>query len=273
VKPLVMLGHLVVGVGGLFMLAPFWFVFVFATHTNAEILAVPPPMWFGDALLDNLRTLLRLLPSFWQNMGWSLYVALTTTALNLFFCALAGHAFALLDFRGREPLFRLLLLTLLLPAFLGMVPTMLTMGWLGWMNEHRALIVPAAVSAMGVFMMRQYTASAVPRELVEAARLDGCSEFGIFWRVVLPLVWPALGTLALIVFIGAWNNFIGPLIVFRDVENYTLPLALRALQGTGQTPFGALCAGAAVAVLPLLVLFMFTSRRLIAGLTAGAVKH
>jgi len=129
------------------------------------------------------------------------------------------------------------------------------------------------VSAMGVFMMRQYIGAAIPREMVEAARLDGCSEFGIFWRLVLPLSWPAMGSLALVVFIGSWNNFISPLIVFRDVENFTLPLALRSLQGTGQTPFGALCAGAAIAVLPLLLLFIVASRRLIEGLTAGAVKQ
>jgi multiple sugar transport system permease protein len=272
VKPATALTHALVGAGALLMLTPFWFMFVFATHTNAEILSVPPPLWFGDALWDNLKLLLLRLPSFWHNLGWSLYVALATTALNLFFCALAGHAFALLDFRGREALFRALMLTLLLPAFLGMVPTMLVMGWLGWMNEHRALIVPGAVSAMGVFMMRQYIGAAMPREMVEAARLDGCSEFGIFWRLVLPLSWPALGSLALVVFIGSWNNFISPLIVFRDVESYTLPLALRSLQGTGQTPFGALCAGAAIAVLPLLLLFIVASRRLIEGLTAGAVK-
>jgi multiple sugar transport system permease protein len=272
-QPVLWLGHLLVLAGAALMVGPFWFMFVFATHTNAEILAVPPPLWFGDALLDNLRVLLERLPSFWQNLGWSVYVALATTVLNLFFCALAGYAFALMNFRGRELLFRLLMLTLLLPAFLGMVPTMLTMGWLGWMNEHRALIVPGAVSAMGIFLMRQYIRSAVPIEMIEAARLDGCSDFGIFWRMVLPLAAPALGTLALIVFIGAWNNFIGPLIVFSDVENYTLPLALRSLQGTGQTPFGALCAGAAIAVLPLLLLFLMSSRRLIAGLAAGAVKH
>jgi multiple sugar transport system permease protein len=150
---------------------------------------------------------------------------------------------------------------------------MLTMGWLGWMNEHRALIVPSACGALGIFMMRQYIASAVPRELIEAARLDGCSEFGIYRRIVLPLIGPALGTLGLVTFIGSWNNFIDPLVIFRDVDRYTVPLALRSLQGTGQTPFGALCAGAAIAVLPLLLLFMVSSQRLIEGLTAGAVKH
>lgn len=265
--------HLAVGLGALVMVAPFYFMLVFATHTNGDILSVPPPLWFGDALLDNLRDLMARLPDFWLNVGWSLYVALAVTAANLFFCALAGHAFALLVFPGRERLYAVVLLTLLLPAFLGLVPTVLVMGWLGWMNEHRALIVPGACGAVGVFMMRQYIASAVPRELVDAARLDGCGEFAVFWRVVLPLLGPALGTLGLITFIGAWNNFMTPLVVLRDMDRYTLPLALRALQGTGQTPWGAICAGAAIAVVPLLLMFVVASRRLIEGLTAGAVKH
>ncbi len=268
-----LLAHALVAAGALVMLAPFWFMFVFATHTNAEILSVPPPLWFGSALGDNLRVLLERLPYFWHNLGWSVYVALAITAANLFFCTLAGHAFALLDFAGKRWLFGAVMATLLLPPFLGMVPTMLTMGWLGWMNEPRALIVPAACGAVGVFLMRQYIASAIPRELIDAARLDGCGEFAIFWRIVLPLCGPALGTLALITFIGSWNNFVGPLVVLRDMDRYTLPLALRALQGTGQTPFGAICAGAAIAVLPLLALFVVSSRRLIDGLTAGAVKQ
>jgi multiple sugar transport system permease protein len=270
--PATLLALLLVCAGALVMVAPFYLMFVFATHTDSAILSLPPPLWFGDALGDNLRTLLQKLPALWQNLGWSVYVALATTALNLFFCALAGHAFELMDFPGRERLFTAVLATMLLPAFLGMVPTVMVMGWLGWMNEHKALIVPGACSAVGVFMMRQYIRAAVPRDLVDAARLDGCSEFGIFWRVVLPLSAPALGTLGLITFIGSWNSFVGPLVVLSEPERYTLPLALRSMQATGQTPWGAVCAGAALAVMPLMLMFVLASRRLIEGLSAGAVK-
>ena len=264
--------YAIVAIGALMMLGPFWFMFVFATHGNREILSLPPPLWFGDALGDNLRQLLTSLPHFWKNVGWSVYVALMSTALNLFFCSLAGFAFALYDFKGRDLLFGFVMATMLLPSFVGMIPTALTMSWLEWMNQPRALYVPGAVGALGIFMMRQYIASAIPKELVDAARIDGCSEFAIYWRIVLPLIGPALGTLGLITFIGSWNNFIGPLIVIRDMEMYTVPIALRSLQGTGQIPWGAISAGSAIAVLPLLVLFMLASRRLIEGLTAGAVK-
>jgi multiple sugar transport system permease protein len=121
--------------------------------------------------------------------------------------------------------------------------------------------------------LRQYILSAVPGELIEAARMDGCGELGIYARVVLPLLKPALGTLGLVTFISSWNNFIGPLIVLRSPEHYTLPLALRSLQSPADTEWGALMAGAAVATLPLLVLFGLASRQLIAGLTVGAVKQ
>ena len=262
----------IVAAGAVMMMAPFYFMFIFATHHNDKIFTVPPPLWFGDALGDNLRDLLTRLPHFWKNLGWSFYIAIMTTMLNLFFCSLAGFAFAMYDFRWREQFFAAVMATLLLPSFIGMIPTVLVMDWLGWFNTPRALYVPGAVGALGIFMMRQYIASAIPRELIDAARIDGCGEFGLYWRIVLPLIGPALGTLGLVVFIGSWNNFISPLIVMNDMEMYTVPLALRALQGTGQTPWGAISAGAAIAVLPLLVIFAFASRRLIEGLTAGAVK-
>jgi multiple sugar transport system permease protein len=264
--------YTIVAACALIMMGPFYFMFVFATHTNSEILSIPPPLWFGNAFIDNFKELLNRLPHFWDNVGWSVYIALMSTVLNLFFCSLAGFAFAVYDFRGRNALFAAVMATMLLPSFIGMIPTALTMTWLDWMDQPRALYVPGAVAALGIFMMRQYIESAIPHELIDAARIDGCSEFSIYWRIVLPLIGPALGTLGLITFIGSWNNFIGPLIVIRDPEMFTVPLALRSLQATGQVPWGVISAGAAIAVLPLLALFMLTSRQLIEGLTGGAVK-
>ena len=162
--------------------------------------------------------------------------------------------------------------TMMLPSFMSMIPTFMIMDVLGWIDQPRALYLPGAASAFGIFLMRQFAGSAVPKELIEAARMDGCGEFGIYWRIVLPLLKPALGTLGLITFIASWNNFIGPLIVMRSPERYTLPLALRSLQIPVDTEWGALMAGSAIATLPLLLLFAVSSRQLIAGLTSGAVK-
>lgn len=263
--------YALLGVGALLMLAPFYVMFVFATHSRGEIFSVPPPLLFGDDLAANFKILTERIP-FWRNLGWSLYVALASTALTLLFCSMGGYAFAMFEFRFKKSLFGLVLGSLLLPSFMSMIPSFMVMDLLGWIDQPRALYLPGAASAFGIFLMRQYVASAVPRELIEAARMDGCPEWGIYWRIVLPLLRPALGTLALIAFIGSWNNFVGPLIVLRSPEHFTLPLALRLLQNPIDTEWGALIAGAAVATLPLIALFALASRQLIAGLTAGAVK-
>ena len=263
--------YLLVGAGALIMLAPFYFMFVFATQSRTAIFNMPPPMWFGADLLENLRILTTRLP-FWRNLGWSVYVALASTALTLLFCSMAGYAFALMEFRFKKPLFTLVMATMLLPSFMSMIPTFLIMDVLGWIDQHRGLYIPGAASAFGIFLMRQFASSAIPRELIEAARMDGCGEFAIYWRIVLPLLKPALGTLGLITFIASWNNFMGPLIVMRSADNYTLPLALRSLQSPVNTEWGALMTGSAIATIPLLILFALSSKQLIEGLTSGAVK-
>jgi multiple sugar transport system permease protein len=263
--------YALVGLGALLMLAPFYFMFVFATQARSDIFNLPPPLWFGDALGVNLKILTERLP-FWRNLGWSVYVALASTTLTLLFCSMAGYAFALMEFRFKGALFTLVMGTMLLPSFMNMIPTFMIMDALGWIDQHRALYIPGAASAFGIFLMRQFAHTSVPRELIEAARMDGCGEFGIYWRIVLPLLKPALGTLGLITFITSWNNFIGPLVVMRSADNYTLPLALRSLHSPFNTEWGALMAGSAIATLPLLILFAISSRQLIAGLTTGAVK-
>jgi multiple sugar transport system permease protein len=260
-----------VGVGAVIMLAPFYFMFVFASHSRTEIFSLPPPYFFGEHLFDNLKILTERMP-FWRNLGWSLYVALMATGLTLFFCSMAGYAFAMFEFRFKKSLFALVMGTMLLPSFMNMIPTFMIMDLLGWIDQPRALYLPGAASAFGIFMMRQFVASSVPMELIEAARIDGCGEFSIYARIVIPLLKPALGTLGLVSFIASWNNFIGPLVVLRSPDMYTLPLALRSLQSPVDTEWGALMTGSAIATIPLLILFLFSSKQLISGLTAGAVK-
>ena len=263
--------YCVVGVGVLIMLMPFYFMFVFATHSRTEIFSLPPPLFFGNDFVANMEILTKKIP-FWRNLGWSVYVALASTALTLLFCSMGGYAFAMFEFRYKNVLFGLVMGTMLVPSFMNMIPTFMIMDILGWIDQPRALYIPGAASAFGIFLMRQFVASSIPRELVEAARMDGCGEMGIYWRIVLPLLKPALGTLGLITFIASWNNFISPLIVMRSADMYTLPLALRSLQSPVDTEWGALMAGSAIATLPLVILFVISSKQLISGLTVGAVK-
>lgn len=266
-----LIAYVLVAVGGLIMLAPFYFMFVFASQSRTEIFSLPPPLFFGDDFLLNVKILADRIP-FWRSLGWSLYVALASTGLTLLFCSMGGYAFAMFEFRFKKSLFLLVMGTMLIPSFLGMIPTFMIMDAFGWIDQPRALYIPGAASAFGIFLMRQFITASIPRDLVEAARMDGCGELSIYWRIVLPLLKPALGTLGLITFIASWNNFIGPLIVMRSPEMYTLPLALRSMQSPVNTEWGAVMAGSAIATLPLLVLFAISSRRLIDGLTAGAVK-
>jgi len=270
-RPPAIASWIVLGAGALLVLAPLYFTFVFATHQRNSIFNVPPPLWFGDAVRPNFELLLASLP-FWRNLGISLYVATMTTVLNLLLCSAAGYAFAMLQFRGREKLFAVVLGTMMVPSFLNMIPSFMVMQWLGWLDQPRALYVPAGCGALGVFLMRQAALQAVPRELLASARMDGAGEWRTFWSVVLPLLRPALGTLALITFIASWNNFMAPLVVMRAVENYTLPLALRAMQSPNNTEWGALMLGSALALLPLLIVYLFSARKLVAGIAAGAVK-
>ncbi|MCX7262154.1 MAG: carbohydrate ABC transporter permease [Burkholderiales bacterium] len=267
----VVTAYVMVGLGSLIMLAPFYFMFVFATHSKTEIFTLPPPLWPGTAFFENLKILTEKI-HFWNSLGWSLYIALASTVLTLIFCSMGGYAFAMFEFKFKKPLFLLVMGTMLIPSFLGMIPTFMIMDVLGWIDQPHALFIPGAASAFGIFLMRQFVLTSIPRELIEAARMDGCSELGIYARIVLPLLQPALGTLGLITFIASWNNFIGPLVVMRSPEMYTLPLALRSMQSPVDTEWGALMAGSAIATIPLLILFAFSSKRLIEGLTSGAVK-
>ena len=257
--------------GGVLTLAPFYFMFIFATHPRQEIFSLPPPTWFGHDLAANYDSLLSRMP-FWRNLWNSLYLAVLTTVTTLFFCTLGGYAFAMYEFKGKNWLFGILLATLLIPSTLNIVPYALIMQALGWIDTPRALWIPGMASAFGIFLMRQYIGSAIPRELVEAARIDGATEFITFRKVIVPLTGPAMATLGLVTFVQSWNGFLGPLIIFRSAETYTAPLALRTLQGIANTDWGALMCGVALTVVPLLIIFAFASRRLIDGLTSGALK-
>ncbi len=270
-RPGMVAAYILIAVGALFCLLPFWMMLVYGTHTAAEIFSYPPPLWFGSAFPENLQRLTETVP-FFRNLWNSFYIALMATTFTLFFCSLAGFAFAMYDFKGREWLFSIVMGTMLIPGFLNLVPFYKMMNALGWLNHPIALWLPGVAGAFGIFLMRQYIGSTVPKDLLEAARIDGCSEFGLYWRIVLPLARPALGTLGLVTFIGNWNNLQGSLIVMQNKDTFTVQHALNAMKGAYNTDWGGLFAGTLLAVLPLLLLFVLFSKQLIEGLTAGSVK-
>ena len=160
----------------------------------------------------------------------------------------------------------------MIPPVLGIIPYYLIIQWLGWIDTPRSIWFPAMASAFGIFLMRQYIASSMPRDLMDAGRIDGASEFRIYWSIAIPIIRPGLATLGLVTFIGQWNNFLTPLVVLNSRENFTVPVALRTMQGLIQTDWGAVLVGTALAVLPLLLIFAVASRQVIEGLVSGSVK-
>jgi ABC-type glycerol-3-phosphate transport system permease component len=203
----------------------------------------------------------------------SLFIATVYTASALLLCALGGYAFAKFRFPGRRFLFALMLATMTIPFAVVMIPLFILMrNVFDWIDTPWPLIVPTAANAFGIYFMRQYLQS-LPDEMLDAARVDGASELAIFFRIVLPTSIPGLASLGIIFFMARWNDFLWPLAVLRSDEVRTVPLMLIALQGPpGRTAYDVLMAGSVVSVVPMLLLFLFLQRYLVAGVTSGAVK-
>lgn len=202
----------------------------------------------------------------------SVFVSTGFTLLALFFSSLGGFGFGKYDFRGKKVLFMILLGSMMIPFHVGLIPLYGLMAEIGWINSFQALIIPGSASAFAIFLMRQYVAT-VPDSLIDSARIDGCSEFGIYWRVALPLLKPALGALTILLFIGRWNDFLWPSMVLLDEDHFTLPIGLKSLISTYQEEYGVLLAGTTLAVGPMVALFLWMQREFVAGITLGAVKE
>jgi multiple sugar transport system permease protein len=253
---------------------PFYWMYVLMTHNSGTIFSAPPPLWFGDQLRNNWQTLFSVLP-FGRNMLNSVIIASVATATSLMFNSLGGYALAMYDFKFKRVMFAIIMVTFLIPPILNLIPFAITMRLLGWINDpwFKGLWVPGMASAFGIFFMRQFFASSMSKELMDAGSIDGASEFRIFWSIGLPLVRPGLATLGLITFIGSWNSFLFPLIIYTKRELYPVPLAIRSIQGTAATTdWSVVVLSSALAVTPLLIVFFLASRQIIEGLSQGAVK-
>lgn len=192
----------------------------------------------------------------------SALVATAVTVLTLVVDSLAAYAYARMEFRGRNTLFALLLATMFMPGMMFLVPNFVTVARLGWLNNFIGVIIPALAGVFGVFMLRQFFES-IPRELEESARIDGASDFQTFLRIALPLIKPGLATLGIITFLGSWNDFLWPLLILKDRALQTLPPGLRTLQGAYTSEYGQMMAGATIAAIPVLLLYILLQRYII----------
>ena len=224
-----------------------------------------------DKFTSNYRNLWKTVPynRYFVN---SVFIATASTLLTLFFCSLGGYAFAKYQFRGQKILFGILLASMMVPFQVLLVPLFGLMYDIGWLNSYKAIIIPFSVGAFGVFLMRQFIVT-IPSELLDAARIDGCSEFGIYYRIVLPIIKPALGALTIYSFLGSWNGYLWPLIILRDEVKYTLPIGLANLVGIYRQDYGMLMAGTLLSLMPIVILFLAMQREFVQGITLGSVKE
>lgn len=264
--------YLVLGAFILLCAYPLYFALLLASSDAGTIARNPiPPLVPGPHLLDNLRAVVTSDIQFWPALWNSVVVAVITSVSVVFFGTLAGFAFAKLRFRGRSFLLGFVVATMAVPTQLGVIPLFLVMAELDWVGDLKAVIVPALVTAFGVFWMTQYLEEALPLELVEAARVDGCSMLRTFWHVALPAARGAASMLFLFTFVGSWTNFFWPFIILGS-DNPTLPVALQQLQASYFKDYSLIMAGVIVSVLPLLALFLVVGRQLVSGIMQGAVK-
>ncbi|WP_104107810.1 carbohydrate ABC transporter permease [Nocardioides sp. 616] len=266
-------GFLVYGLLTAFVLgacAPLYWSFLVGSHRREDLMGRVPPLIPGGHFLENAQRAIDAVP-FWKALGNSLLVSGTVATSVVLFSTLAGFAFAKLAFRGRNALMVFVVATLAVPTQLGVIPLFIVMAKLGWVGSLWALIVPGMVTAFGVFFMRQYLLDAVPDELIEAARMDGCSMARTFWTVAVPAARPAAAILWLFTFMATWTDFFWPLIVL-PASNPTVQIALQQLQSGYYVDYSLVLAGTTLASLPLLALFVLTGRQLVAGIMQGAVK-
>ena len=251
---------------------PLYYAFLFASSTAQDIAQNPIPSLIPQGhFWDNVNRVLSSDIQFWTALGNSIIVAVITSVSVVLFSTLAGFSFSKLRFRGRGPLLVFVIATTAVPTQLGVVPLFILMSKLGWVGQLTSIIVPGLVTAFGVFWMTQYLESALPYELVEAARVDGASMIRTFWHIALPAARPAAVMLGLFTFVASWTNFFWPFIVLGP-QNPTLPVAIQLLQASYFKDMSLIMAGVTVSTIPLIILFFIAGRQLVAGIMQGAVK-
>jgi ABC-type glycerol-3-phosphate transport system permease component len=263
--------YLVLVTGAGMMLFPFYWAMTNSIKLDQFIYASPPQWWPAPVTFKHYMAALTQIP-FMRFFANSVGVSLTITLGNVFFDTLAAYGFAKLRFPGREPIFFLLLMALMVPLQVNLIPLYRIMSLLKWLDTYLALIVPSLTSITGIFLMRQFMQS-IPDEILDSARVDGCSEFGVFARIAFPLSLPGTATLVIVTFMAAWNDFLWPRLVTGSNNMFTLPVGLTQLQQRYTSNVGTIMAGTVLTMMPLIIVFLLMQRQFIEGLTAGAVKQ
>ena len=263
--------YLVLIIISIYMVLPFVWMISTSFKLPQDIFGFPPKIIPESPVLDNYRVIFQEKNLFGVMIN-TIIIALFSTLLSLFFTFLGGYGFAKFNFRGKKTLFAILLATMIIPGAVMMVPSFVIMRTFGWVDTFLPLIVPGAANAFGIFYFRQYISS-INNELMDAARIDGATEFRIFRSIIAPIIAPGMVSLGLIFFMGSWNNYLGPLMYLKSPKNHTITLAINALiGGAGLTAWGQQMAMSVISLIPLLIIFLVFQRQFVEGITAGAVK-
>lgn len=268
--PLKIFTYAFLGIVVFMSLFPFYLMFVSSTLSNNEILSESPRMIFGTNLMQNIQNLNERI-NIVKVLFNSIFITLTYTALSLILHSMAGYALAKFDFKGKTIIFGVILATLMIPFQVLLIPLFKMMNGIGWQNTYQAVIIPSLANAFGIFLMRQNMLS-FPNSLIEAARIDGCGEFSIFFKIVLPTLKPAIGALGIYNFMAQWGNFMWPLIILSTKDKYTLPVALAALEGLQRKDYGMIMLGSTIATIPIMIIFLIFQRQFVSGMLGGSVK-
>ncbi|MDF2857142.1 MAG: carbohydrate transporter permease [Neobacillus sp.] len=263
--------YLFLFLASLLSLFPFYWMFVMATSPSSAYNSVPPTITPGNMLIENFKKVLNQI-DFFHAMWNSFIICAVVTVVVLIISSLAGFAFAKFKFPGKNALFITILLTMIIPPQLGLIPQFFLISKAGLLDTLPGVMVLFFLNPLGIFLMRQYVSQSVPDELIEAAKLDGCSNFRIYRSIVLPIILPAFATLGIIVFTAVWGEFLWQFTVLRDPENYTIQVALAQLSNTRNIDFGMILSGVFWATIPLLLVFLFFNRLFISSITEGSVK-
>ncbi len=254
----------------LLSIVPFYLMIVNSTHSSFDIVT-RLNLWIGGNLKENYETMQSSV-NIWQGFTNSLCISISFTLLTGYFGALTAYGFAKYDFRGREVLFWIVLGSMMLPTQLAVIGFYQLNVKLRLINSFVPFIIPGVANATAVFFLRGIIEQGIPDSMVEAARIEGCSELRIFNRFVLPCILPGVATMCIFGFVSSWNNYLGPLVIMTSNSKYTMPILIAAIKGLYLTNYGAMYLAIAISVVPIMVVYAFLSKYIINGLTAGANK-
>jgi multiple sugar transport system permease protein len=258
--------HVILALGAFVMAFPFVWMILTSFKDISQTFLIPPKWIPNPWVWENYPNSLQALP-FGRAYFNSFYISIIVVGVSLITASMAAYAFAKISFPGREPLFLLFLATMMVPGQVTIIPLFLIMKALGWVDTHYAIIVPGALfNAFAVFLLRQFIRG-IPKEMEEAATIDGCSRWRIYWQIILPLLVPAMSALGIFLFLGSWNEFFRPLIFLNSPQLFTVPLMLNQFRGQYTVDWTLLMAGSAIAVIPVLVVYIVLQRRIIEGIT------